>query len=880
MRLHVPRWSCSSLCLAFASLALEANALARQTAAAAAYAPRMRTPVERASGTGSVPCLSADVRTLGSASHATGGRLRLHLNGSPIVGNAFELRVSGGAPGSVGWLFAGPKLVPTFVSGSAFIRVPAGTRQVAFGLDGSGTSPALLEQVPVSSAMCGRRWMAQAIALEPMASGGTAATNGLALDWGPRDGAFLFAVERYDVGGQTNTVRVGDMNGDGHPDAVATTGQPSIEVLLGSGNGRLADPIPTALPGVGTNVMPFELGDVDGDGDLDVVRLDVIRDRVEVYLGTGDGSLTPGAAYELPGAYALALAHFDANGTLDLALTSTNEAVVEVWLGSGDGTFARETVMETGPFPFLLAPADFDGDGLVDLAVACNRQSPPSHQLWVFRSIGEGDLALFGVEILGDSMRSLAAADLDEDGWADVVTTSDRDVVRLLGRGDGTFQRATYLTSGDVTWVAIGDVDEDDALDVLYRSEGATEDKVGLLPEAGIGNLEAAWKEEYHDAGFSPQLEDLNGDGALDVVLANGFADTVAVHPGRGDGTLHLPEAVQTWGLPGRIALGDFNDDERWDVAYVDDYNGTTLWQLRGLASGKFTALGPVSTCFRAVASASGRFDSDARTDLALACRESDEVWIHRGPGFSNAASYPAGSDPVAILAHDVDGDGALDLAVGNLTDELTILAGFGDGTFSVPTTSPSVRNPIALGAADLNEDGLVDLVVTGIAETGVHLASAPGTYGAPAALFPAMSGGNVDGVALGDFDEDGHVDFAIASRGDQLTTFRGLGDGTFEAPVSLSTGDGPVFLASADVNGDRHLDLIVASEYDRDVTVHLGRGDGSFGPLRRFATGTEPSMVALRDTDGDQVPELVVGSSDIYAHDRVYVIRNLLFGR
>src|SRR2546426_1098685 len=205
---------------------------------------------------------------------------------------------------------------------------------------------------------------------------------------------------------------------------------------------------------------------------------------------------------------------------------------------------------------------------------------------------------------------------------------------------------------------------------------------------------------------------------------------------------------------------------------------------------------------------------------------------------FTAAAGSPVavGLDPVAVALGDVNGDGKLDLLVANAnSNNLTGLLGSGDGTFTAAAGSPVAVGlyPVAVALGDVNGDGKLDLLVANANSNNltVLLGNGDGTFTA-AAGSPVAVGSSPSSVALGDMNGDGKLDLLTANSGsNNVTVLLGNGDGTFTAaPGSpVSVGGGPYSVVLGDVNGDGKLDLLLANGSSNNLTVLLGNGDGTF---------------------------------------------------
>jgi hypothetical protein len=357
----------------------------------------------------------------------------------------------------------------------------------------------------------------------------------------------------YGAGGAgANIVAIGDLNGDGIPDLVASVTDDGVTVLLGNGDGTFQDPV-SYYPGA---TFPFTvaIADVNNDGKPDVVVGDSYG-IVGVLLGNGDGTFQPVVVYDTGANFTKSVAVADVNGdgNPDIIVASACVSgvncqagvagVVSVLSGNGDGTFQPAVTFSSGAYnASFVAVADVNGDGKPDLIVPnqctvssdCGNDSPG--EVSVFLNNGDGTFQTPATYSSGGNFASaVAVADLNGDGNPDLVVSNygSGTVSVLLGNGNGTFQNAVTYASGGVNPapgpLVIADVNGDGKLDLVVANSCQGKRScfepgpVGVLLGNGDGTFQTPVT--YKSGGRGPNsvaVGDLNGDGRSDIVAANG----------------------------------------------------------------------------------------------------------------------------------------------------------------------------------------------------------------------------------------------------------------------------------------------------------------------------------------------------------------------
>jgi hypothetical protein len=338
-------------------------------------------------------------------------------------------------------------------------------------------------------------------------------------------------------------------------------------------------------------------------------------------------------------------------------------------------------------------------------------------------------------------------------------------------------------------------------------------------------------------------------------------------------------------------------------------------------ASAQMSFSGPTQfpTGLRPDGIASGDFDGDGDTDMAVTVDSPDRisVYFNQGGTFGAPTNYQTGSGtgPSAIIARDLDGDTDLDLAFTlHNANQARTLMNQGNGTFTPGFTAATGSNPIDIEAGSFGGDSRVDLatcnrdgnsVTVLIANGAGYSATSVATQAEPrqiaaadfdadgdtdlfatnhdsrsisflknnagvfvnAASFGVHPSTRPEGVAAGDLDGDGDVDLAVALSDDLISyiaVFANLGNGTMAAPVNFNTGGQDTdSVALADFDADGDLDAALSSNGSHTVSFMANNGSGAYGSPLVLGAGTYPEWVQVLDIDADGSLDVAVANRD-----------------
>lgn len=504
-----------------------------------------------------------------------------------------------------------------------------------------------------------------------------------------------------------------------------------------------------------------------------------------------------------------------------------------------------------------LSVADFDGDGTADVLVANNARSRLDLLLSSKRPEGEAESRPFRAEVnelesdkrmrllsipVNKAIVSLGVGDFNGDGKPDIVYYGTPAEVQILfNEGEGKFGEPKRINSGEAlessNALAVGDLDQDGRDDIALITEG----ELILIHQTSPGTLSEP--ERVPHTASNPlmvKLRDLNGDGAVDLVILDGGTDH-PIHVRFGSEEKKLgPERRFAIEPPRSIAFGQIDGKPGSEVLTVENQSGRgKVYKFEEAAHdadqkwGRLIFLGLPKGSERGRALAAGDLDGDKKKDVVVTEPANAQVWVYRQTeksGLSAGESFPSllGAKEVALA--DLDGDGRDEVYVLSEQEKQIGRSRFEDGRLSFPTPLPIKGEPVTMGLAELEP-------------------SKP-----PAIVYASRTNPGGDQFEL------------RAVRLGESGQFEEAKFGPAEAVAIKGLSGAPTAIRAFDVNHDGRVDLILFSAFGPPILL-VGGADGSLAP---FTEGLGPlggataSGLSRMDLDG---PALIVAQNTFARH-------------
>lgn len=701
---------------------------------------------------------------------------------------------------------------------------------------------------------------------------------------------------------QPKAVAVGSFRPGGNLDLVtANSGQGSVSVLLGNGDGTFANGVRYQVGSVPDSVA---VADLDHDGNPDIITANyngsfsiidgtvAFKPTISVLLGKGDGTFKDQVTYVVGnGPRSVAVATL---GTATYVATADyNDNTVTLLHFAANGALIDTKSRHVGNGPDSVALADVNGTLEI---VASNAKDDTVSVLFLGKDGSlvplcdplevPGSPEAVAVTVVNSSLE-IAAANADRANVNNLVS------VFLVG-GDGRVSfTADYAVGVDPHAIAFEDFNHDRLLDIVTAND---DDSASVLLGTGVGRFAAANTFAIGSIPYGIAVGSFTQSGNLDFATANDGDATVSIARGRGDGSFVTAPAYSVGTVPFGLKSGDLNHDGNLDAVSVNVASATVSVAL-GLGDGNFAPAVSYAVDRNPYAVFLADLNNDGTLDIVTANRDSGTLSLLFGRGdgtFLPARSINAGGHPFSIAVGNFRE--AADIVTANFDDNsVSLLRGNGDGTFQDPLVMPlpTVKGlqvgPQSVALGYFSNDGNLDIATVNSAYDNRLGPEGPGSVsillgdgqGSFKQLAPIAVGQGAGSLAAGMAGDGKPVIVTTNFEDDTISVIRGGGDGTFSAavdyPVGLNPGDestqeGPSNVTLGALTGDGNLAIVTANSGfypgytffgDGSVSVLLwDSATGSFAPAVTLRGGVGPESVQVGDFNNDGHGDIVAANA------------------
>jgi hypothetical protein len=678
----------------------------------------------------------------------------------------------------------------------------------------------------------------------------------------------------FAAGTNPSAVAIGDIDGDGKLDlAIANNGSNSLSIFRNTstnGTFSFADKVDLTT---GSNPQAVAIGDLDSDGKPDLAVANFNSASVSVFQNSGTvGTITFATSIDFTtgfGPYAVAIGDLDSNGKADLTVANYSSGTVSVLRSKGIKrtiSFDRNIDIVTGARPNAVSIGDLNGDGKSDLVVS----NYSSNTVSILRSIGKEETIKYAAKvdvITGELPVAFALGDLNGDGRADLAVANSNSPTISIFRNTSVTDTLRYVAKVDLAIgspansIAINDLDGDGKADLAFATAGKNSFSIIKTNPLFPPTI----------TGFTPAAA---ASGGIVTITGTNFDAIKSVKFGGIDAVSFSVTSSTT--INAIVSTGA-----------TGDVTVTTPAGVATLAGFVFVRSNPSITSFSPVTGAVGSEVIIAGTNFNETATDNivffgaTKATVTSASANQLKVTVPSGATyaPITVLNSTTS---FLAYSTGNFTPSFASDKGrVNSSFFTTKVDLPAASKPQFAAVSDLDGDGKAELVSVNTTSNSISVFRNTSTGGKVSydAKVDYATGTNPLSVAVGDLDGDGKSDIAVANKDNaSVCVFLNTSTGStlsFAAKADFPSGQNPTYVAIGDLDGDGKADLAIANSTSNNVSVL--RNNGSTGTVAfaakvDFAVGANPQAVAIADVDGDTRADLAVAN---YRSNNVSILRN-----
>ena len=614
---------------------------------------------------------------------------------------------------------------------------------------------------------------------------------------------------------------------------------------------------------------------------------------ISVYFNLGNGTFgNPTGYFTGGGPVGIAAEDFNGDNKTDLAIATYGSFgagnTVTLLINNGDGTFANPILYPAGNSPMKISAGKINADNFIDLAVANE-----NGKVNVLINSGTGHFSNrteYIFTLSGMSYKpNVKLADIDNDSDLDILysnnalSTGNAPAIGLLRNNGVIFSPPELIQTtnfaASIRDIETADLNNDGWNDIITADANArATDGYQVMLSDGSGGFLPSYRNNAGQNTEDVMIGDMDNDGKIDILTADSYSMQITVHKNPGNGILPVPATFETGNsVAASVDYADIDGDQDLDAVVSASGRtavGVQVRYMKNLGNGTFDGGTVCSIRGGGVQAKFRDLNGDNKPDILFATAINSAPYdfhyaINNGDGtFGAVQTKPLGSCGwYDIDATDLDNDGDNEViitewlgcpGISESSRRIYICLNNGNAVFSNPIIKVVSPQPAPIAYGDFNADGNKD-IITGSAGALIEISMGIGNGDLmpPVSYSVGEQGGATD-IVVADFNRDGKSDIASSNfwEGTSMSVLYGNGDGTFQTALILPSAYSPDLLnvsgiTAGDLDNDGDKDIIVGNNASNSLSLYYNN-NGAFEYKMRAGAFLSVFSPVFADIDND----------------------------